>query len=54
MTDESKKSGSTAEELLEEAELARENGQSVTKNSRHLIHCLSVIGQIEGHYVLSE
>ena len=54
MTDESKKGGSTAEELLEEAELARENGQSVTKNSRHLIHCLSVIGQIEGHYVLSE
>ena len=54
MTDESKKGGNTAEELLEEAELARENGQSVTKNSRHLIHCLSVIGQIEGHYVLSE
>ena len=54
MTDECTKGGSTAEELLEEAELARENGQSVTKNSRHLIHCLSVIGQIEGHYVLSE
>nr|WP_242823118.1 ATP-dependent Clp protease proteolytic subunit [Ruminococcus flavefaciens] len=40
--------------MLYEAELARDNGQSVPKNSRHLIHCLSVIGQIEGHYVLAE
>jgi ATP-dependent protease ClpP protease subunit len=43
-----------SEELLEEAELVRENGQSVSRNSKHLIHCLSVVGQIEGHYVLSE
>ncbi len=24
------------------------------QNTKHLIHCLTVIGQIEGHYVLSE
>ena len=53
MSDENK-SGSSAKELLDEAELARENGQTLTRNSKHLIHCLTVIGQIEGHYVLSE
>ena len=30
------------------------NGSVVTKNSRETIHCLSIIGQIEGHYVLPE
>jgi ATP-dependent protease ClpP protease subunit len=30
------------------------SGKTVSQNSKHLIHCLSVIGQIEGHYVLSE
>ena len=54
MTDENKKVDSPAEEALEEAELARENGQTVSRNSKHLIHCLTVIGQIEGHYVLAE
>lgn len=54
MTDENKKVASPAEEALEEAELARENGQTVSRNSKHLIHCLSVVGQIEGHYVLAE
>ena len=54
MTDENKKVGPPAEEALEEAELARENGQTVSRNSKHLIHCLSVVGQIEGHYVLAE
>ena len=54
MTDENKEVCSPAEEALEEAELARENGRTVSRNSKHLIHCLSVIGQIEGHYVLAE
>lgn len=53
MSDE-RKGGNTAEEMLDEAELIRESGQAVTRNSKHLIHCLSVIGQIEGHYVLAE
>lgn len=53
MSDE-RKGSNAAEELLDEAELARENGQAAARNSKHLIHCLSVIGQIEGHYVLAE
>lgn len=28
------------------------SGSVVTKNSKSTIHCLSIIGQIEGHYVL--
>ncbi|WP_294754696.1 ATP-dependent Clp protease proteolytic subunit [uncultured Ruminococcus sp.] len=40
--------------MLDEAELIRESGQAAARNSKHLIHCLSVIGQIEGHYVLAE
>lgn len=42
------------EELLDEAELAEKLGQTVAQNAKHLIHCLTVIGQIEGHYVLAE
>ncbi len=49
-----KNGGEAAEEILGEAELIRECGQAITRNSKHLIHCLSVIGQIEGHYVLAE
>ena len=30
----------------------QEVGQIQTTNAKHLIHCLSVIGQIEGHYIL--
>lgn len=29
-------------------------GETETVNAKHLIHCLNIIGQIEGHYVLSE
>ncbi|MCQ2468681.1 MAG: ATP-dependent Clp protease proteolytic subunit [Ruminococcus sp.] len=39
---------------LEELLLEEKNGESISQNSKHLIHCLSVIGQIEGHYVLAE
>lgn len=42
------------EEKIDEAELAEKLGQTVSQNAKHLIHCLTVIGQIEGHYVLSE
>ena len=44
----------TEEKELNEALLAEDRGETVSQNSKHLIHCLSVIGQIEGHYVLSE
>lgn len=30
-----------------------ETGSIITGNGKYLIHCLTVIGQIEGHYVLS-
>lgn len=43
-----------AEEKNDESKLIEKMGQSVSQNSKHLIHCLSVIGQIEGHYVLAE
>lgn len=54
MSDEKEKEKAPAEEKLDEAELLREMGQTVSRNSKHLIHCLSVVGQIEGHYVLAE
>ena len=28
-------------------------GSVIPENSKHIIHCLTIIGQIEGHYVLS-
>ena len=31
-----------------------ESGSVVAKNSKESIHCLSIIGQIEGHYILPE
>ncbi|MEE0275034.1 ClpP family protease [Oscillospiraceae bacterium] len=36
--------------MNEKAELIERTGQSVSENSKHLIHCLTIIGQIEGHY----
>jgi ATP-dependent protease ClpP protease subunit len=54
MADEKKTESSLAEEKLSEAELAEKNGETVSRNAKHLIHCLTVIGQIEGHYVLAE
>lgn len=52
--DETKDEKNEAQEALDEAELAEKLGQSTSQNAKHLIHCLTVIGQIEGHYVLSE
>lgn len=54
MNSENKEKKTTSEEKLEEAELAEKVGQTVSQNAKHLIHCLTVIGQIEGHYVLAE
>ena len=30
-----------------------DNGIFASENAKHNIHCLNVIGQIEGHYILS-
>lgn len=38
---------------LDESELIEKTGSIQTQNAKHLIHCLTVIGQVEGHYVLS-
>ena len=39
-------------EKKEQTEQIEKVGQVEAQNSKHLIHCLSVIGQIEGHYIL--
>lgn len=31
-----------------------DNGVTDSQNCRHMIHCLNIIGQIEGHYILEE
>lgn len=35
-----------------QAENIKELGQITIPNSKHLIHCLNIIGQVEGHYIL--
>ncbi|MBQ8296833.1 MAG: ATP-dependent Clp protease proteolytic subunit [Ruminococcus sp.] len=54
MSNEKTSPASETEEALDEAELAEQLGKTVSQNAKHLIHCLTIIGQIEGHYVLSE
>lgn len=39
-------------EDLDRAELIEKTGQVISHNAKHLIHCLTIIGQVEGHYVL--
>lgn len=41
-----------AEEQIDKADLIEKNGEVVSQNSKHLIHCLNIIGQVEGHYIL--
>ena len=47
-------SPSGSEEQLDQAKIIEETGGVRPQNARHLIHCLSVIGQIEGHSNLPE
>lgn len=54
MCSENKDTENQKDEALDEAELAEKLGKTVFQNAKHLIHCLTVIGQIEGHYVLAE
>ncbi|MCI5845395.1 MAG: ATP-dependent Clp protease proteolytic subunit [Oscillospiraceae bacterium] len=44
---------SETERQLQEADLIAETGSIRPQNAKHLIHCLTIIGQIEGHYILS-
>lgn len=41
------------EQQLDENELIEKTGSVQPQNAKHLIHCLTIIGQVEGHYVLS-
>lgn len=41
---------SHAAEMNEQAQLIERFGETESQNSKHLIHCLTIIGQIEGHY----
>ena len=43
---------SDTDESLDRAELIEKTGEVVSHNAKHLIHCLTVIGQVDGHYVL--
>ena len=41
--------------LDEEEELREqvlENGSVTLRKAKHVIHCLCIIGQVEGHYIL--
>lgn len=46
-------SESNAEKHSDEVEIIEKIGEVISQNSKHLIHCLNIIGQVEGHYVLS-
>lgn len=47
-TEENEKSDNTKEEQ----DRITESGSVVTSNGKYTIHCLTIIGQIEGHYIL--
>lgn len=44
--------GTKSQEQLDRQELIEKNGEVAVQNAKHLIHCLNVIGEIEGHYIL--
>lgn len=43
---------SSAKQQLDQAEVIEETGSVRPHNAKHLIHCLTIIGQVEGHDVL--
>ena len=47
-------SKSNAEQQLDQAQLIEETGGIRPQNTKHLIHCLNIIGQIEGHNILPD
>lgn len=44
----------TSDRSNEKLEVINESGGIVAENSRERIHCMTVIGQVEGHYILGE
>ncbi len=51
--DAEEKDADALEQQLDESDLIEKTGSIRTQNAKHLIHCLTIIGQVEGHYVLS-
>lgn len=47
-------SSNNDENILEsnKTDTIKEYGQVAIPNAKHLIHCLNIIGQVEGHYIL--
>ena len=42
----------SAEEQERRSEEVYHSGSVTTEGGRHKIHCLTIIGQVEGHYIL--
>ena len=49
-----KSRNTAAEELSDNIETIEKTASVVVKGEREAVYCLSVIGQIEGHYLLPE
>ncbi|MDE5753389.1 MAG: ATP-dependent Clp protease proteolytic subunit [Oscillospiraceae bacterium] len=52
-TDREQEKESGSEQQIDESELIEDTGSIRPQNAKHLIHCLTVIGQVEGHYELA-
>lgn len=52
INNENNNENSVSDEELDRAELIEKTGEVTSQNSKHLIHCLTIIGQVEGHYLL--
>ncbi len=51
-TPENEDYGETPQQQCVEQQLIEKSGSVTATNGKHIIHCLTVIGQIEGHYIL--
>lgn len=52
MNNEVEENDNENDELSEQAEEIKEFGSVTAPNAKHLIHCLNIIGQVEGHFIL--
>lgn len=52
MSDEHKDVSQNDSEIGKRMQMMEETGSVTTDNGRHRIHCMTIVGQIEGHYVL--
>lgn len=46
------KTENESEQLQQRLQMVEDSGSVTTDNGRHRIHCMTIVGQIEGHYVL--